>query len=312
MLFRQKLWILRLSLPSQAAEAFGEALGEGAVAVTVLNPPRKKTARIEVLYNTKPKAAVLSAQLAVLAAAHKLPEPKFTLCSAPKLDWLKKVAEDFPPLKIARWTVHGAQHRKNVPDRRYALQIDATNAFGTGEHPTTRGCLLMLDKILKAGFCPNTMVDIGCGSGILAMAFAQATGGRAVGVDLDAASAIIAARNIRVNKLGQRVRVCRGSGYAALLVKKSGPYDLIMANIFADPLCEMAEDLKNHLSAGGIAILSGLLKSQAKKVVSAHRKQGLSVIEQKTIGEWAVLALKKPAPRRFVKNKQERLDLPKK
>jgi ribosomal protein L11 methyltransferase len=308
----QKLWILKFSLPAQAAEKFGEALSFDAVAVTVLAPPRKKTARIEALYEVKPKTAVLSARLAILAAALKIPNPKLMLQPAPKLDWLKKVAGDFPPLKIARWTVHGAQHRKKVPDRRTALQIDAESAFGTGEHPTTRGCLLMLHKLLKTGFCPQRMADIGCGSGILAMAFAEATGGQAVGVDLDAASAKIAAKNVRANGLGKKVRICCGNGYAAALVKKAGPYDLVMANIFVDPLCKMAKDLKENLTPGGVAILSGILKSQARKVLLAHKKQGLDLIERRTLGEWAVLALKRPAARRSVKNKRGRLDSPKK
>ncbi len=294
----QKLWILRFSLPSSVSEAFGEALQDGAVVVTVLAPPRNKTAQIEVLYDSKPKTAALTAKLVLLAAALKIPSPKVTLRAAPNFDWLKKVAGDFPPLKIARWTVHGAQHRNKVPDRRTALQIDATNAFGTGEHPTTRGCLLMLDKILKTGFCPLCMADIGCGSGILAMAFAKSTQGKAVGVDLDAASAIIAAKNVRANGLSRNVRVCCGNGYAAKPVKKAAPYDLIMANIFADPLCEMARDLKKNLRPGGIAILSGILKTQARKVVSAHRKQGLSLVERKDIGEWAVLALQRPLAKR--------------
>ena len=312
MLLQKKLWILKFSLPSYAAEAFGTALGEEAAAVTALTPPRKKTARIEILYDTKPNQAVLATKLTVLALEHNIPSPHFTLCPAPALDWLKKVAEDFPSLKIARWTVHGAQHRKKVPARRFALQIDATNAFGTGEHPTTRGCLLMLDKVLKAGFCPNSMADIGCGSGILAMAYARAMEGTAVGVDLDAESAIIAAKNVRANGLGRKVRICCGNGYTAPLIKKATPFDLIMANIFADPLCEMAKDLRSNLSPGGRAILSGILKSQAKKVVLAHRKQGLMLIEHKTIGEWSVLLLKRPTPRRSTKNKRERLDLPKK
>jgi len=301
--FRKKLWILKFSLPSRVAEVFGEAFGEGSVAVTVLAPPRKQRAHIEVLYEVKPKAAVLAAKLAVLAKAHNIQIPKATLHPAPKLDWLKKVAEDFPPLKIARWTVHGAQHRKKVPDRRYALQIDATNAFGTGEHPTTRGCLLMLEKALKTGFSRSNMADIGCGSGILAMAFAQAAGGRAVGVDLDPESAMIAAKNIRANKLGKRVRVCCGNGYAAPLVKKSGPYDLVMANIFADPLCEMARALHKNLKPGGVAILSGILKTQAKRVVLAHKKQGLFLVERKNLGEWAVLMFRKRGLQRRPKNK---------
>jgi ribosomal protein L11 methyltransferase len=291
---RHNLWLLNFSLSARAADAASRALGLDAAAVTVLAPPRQKTAQIEALYNDEPDSSLLAIKLAVVAAAFGMPAPKFTLCPAPDLDWLKKVAADFPPLKIARWTVHGALHRGNVQNRLYALQIDATNAFGTGEHPTTRGCLLMLDKILKTGFRPRRMADIGCGSGILAMGCAQAARSEAVAVDLDPDSALIAARNVRANGLGTKIRVCRGCGYRTPLVREAAPYDLIMANIFARPLCGMAKDLKKNLRPGGIAILSGLLTAQAKGVISAHRMQGVVLMAQMTLGEWSVLALTRP------------------
>jgi ribosomal protein L11 methyltransferase len=287
----QMLWFLRFFVPARVAEAVGAALEDDAVAVTVLAPPRHPFSQIEAIYGHEQNATEISVKLAVLAATFGFAAPEFTLLPAPKLDWLKKVAEDFPPLKIARWTIHGARHRGKVQNRLFALQIDATNAFGTGEHPTTRGCLLMLDKILKTGFCPRRMADIGCGSGILAMACVEGARGEAVGVDLDPDSVQIAAKNIRINGLGTKIRVCRGRGYAPPLLRKAAPYDLIMANIFANPLCQMARDLKKNLNLGGVAILSGILSSQAKKVIAIHKMQGLSLAEHRILGEWSVLAL---------------------
>jgi ribosomal protein L11 methyltransferase len=294
MSFCQNLWLLNVSLSALVAEAVSEALGEEAIAVSVFSPPRKDKAQIEAIYDYEPDASDIATKLAVLAAAFNMTLPDFTIRPSLKLDWLKKVAEDFPPLKIARWTVHGALHRKKVPNRLRALQIDATNAFGTGEHPTTRGCLLMLDKILKSGFCPQRIADIGCGSGVLAMSCVQATRGGAVAVDLDPDSALIATNNVRANGLALKIHVGRGRGYIAPLVRKMAPYDLILANIFAGPLCQMAKDLKDNLKTGGIAILSGLLTPQANRVIAAHRMQGLALIEHKSIGEWSVLALRRP------------------
>ena len=289
----QNLWLLNLSLPVKAAEFFGDAFGDDAVAVTVLAPPREKQAGIEAIYDHEPDQAEMATKLAILAAACGIKTPVFTICPSPKLDWLKKVASDFPPLHIARWTIHGAMHRDKVPNRLRALQIDATNAFGTGEHPTTRGCLLMLDQILKSGFRPQHMADIGCGSGILAMACVQASRGRAVGVDLDPDSVQIARNNARTNGLGQNIRIGQGRGYALPPIRRNAPYDLIMANIFARPLAHMAADLKKHLRPGGIAILSGLLTTQANFVIAAHRMQSLALIEHRKIGEWSVLALRR-------------------
>lgn len=289
------LWLVNLSVPADKGEFLGDALGEDAVAVTVLAPPRIKEAKIEAIYDHEPDHTDIETKLSILAAAVGIKTPAFTIKPSPKLDWLKKVAEDFPPLKIARWTIHGAQHRDKVPNRLNALQIDATNAFGTGEHPTTRGCLIMLDRILKSGFRPRRMADIGCGSGILAMACTQAARGRAVGVDLDPDSVQIALRNARMNGLGAAIQYRQGRGYAAPVVKAHAPYDLIMANIFAKPLCQIAKDLRNHLRPGGMAILSGLLTAQADSVIAAHRMQSLIVIRHLKIGEWSVLAFQRPS-----------------
>ncbi len=290
----QTLWLVNIKLPLHAAEFIADALGEDAVAVTVLAPPRQAEAQVEAIYDFEPSQADMAARLEILAAAFDVAAPVFTIKTAPRLDWLKKVASDFPPLKIARWTVHGAMHRGKVPNRLFALQIDATNAFGTGEHPTTRGCLLMLDKILKTGFRPRFMADIGCGSGILAMGCVQGARGRAVAVDLDPDSVQIAANNVRANGLGGKIRVVWGRGYAAPVIRHAAPYDLIMANIFARPLSHMAKDLKNHLRPGGWAILSGLLTTQANMVIVAHGMQGLALVEHMKIGEWSVLALTRP------------------
>jgi ribosomal protein L11 methyltransferase len=287
---RPNLWIATVEAPADKAEALGDLLGENSVSLTVLAPPRKVMATVEAIFDHEPDAAAMIAQLAVFAAVHGIDLAPLRIKPAPPLDWLKKVAEDFPPLPVARWTVHGAMHRDKVPNRLHALQIDATNAFGTGEHPTTRGCLLMLDRLLKAGLRPRRMADIGCGSGILAMACVKASRGLAVGVDIDPDSVQIAERNLRANGLGGVVRVARGKGYAAPLIRRHAPYDLIMANIFARPLAMIAHGLKSHLRVGGVAILSGLLTSQANFVIAAHRMQGVALIGHMKIGEWSVLA----------------------
>ncbi|MDX2027504.1 MAG: 50S ribosomal protein L11 methyltransferase [Alphaproteobacteria bacterium] len=292
------LWAVDITTSPERAEALADALGE-TLALTILAPPRSRKARIEALYVEEPDRAVLTAQLAVAAALHKSRPPKFHIRQVPKLDWLRKVAGDFPPLKAGRWTIHGAQHRKSVPDRRMALQIDAASAFGTGEHPTTRGCLLMLDHILKKKKPTRDierMLDVGCGSGILAMAWAQACHrGRAIGVDLDPDSVRIARENAAINGLSAKTRIGLGLGYNSVLVRRNGPYDLVMANIFAGPISHMAKELNRHLRPGGIVILSGFLGPQANRVLAAHRMQKLHLIKRLQIGEWVVLALKRRA-----------------
>ena len=292
----KKLWSASFTVASEAADLLSDALGEEALSLTVFAPPRTGKAEIEAVFDAPPDVVALQTRLAILSTLHGLQTPKLRIKELPKLDWLKKVAEDFPPLPIARWVVYGAQHRQAAAqDQRIGLQIDATSAFGTGEHPTTRGCLLMLDWLLRKGPKPRSMLDMGCGTGILAMAYAKATHGRAVGVDLDPDSVEIAKGNIRANGLRESMRVALGNGYLTPLVKHKKPYDLIMANIFAGPLCRMAYALKQHLKPGGMVILSGLLTHQANRVIAAHRMQGLRLARHIKIGEWSVLALRRPS-----------------
>lgn len=299
----QQLWLLSFATHPDRAQNLAEALegDERALAVTVIAPPREALARVEALFQDKPDKAEWTGKLAILAALQGCEAPSVAIEQTPPLDWLKKVAEDFPPLKAGRWTIHGAQHRSAVRNRLNALQIDATNAFGTGEHPTTRGCLMMLDKALKmrgrAGWANTSrrpaMLDMGCGSGILAMSWLKAKrNARAIGIDCDADSVQIARNNARANGFSGRFRINRGYGYRARNAKASRPYDLIMANIFAGPLALMAKDLKRHLRPGGTVILAGLLNHQTNKVLAAHRLQRLHLARRLKLGEWTILMLK--------------------
>jgi ribosomal protein L11 methyltransferase len=293
MSFKQKIWSASFKAPPALADAMAATFEEAALAVTVFAPPRKAEAHVEALYDSEPNIAQLTAPLAIVAMMHGVTTPKVTIKEMPKLDWLKKVAEDFPPLPISRWTIHGAQHRSKVPNRRFALQIDATNAFGTGEHPTTRGCLIMLDQLFKQGMKVRRMLDMGCGSGILAMAAAQLYGRHHVAVDMDPDSVVIAKNNANANGLRKNIRTAVSHGYNAHIVKAGAPYDLIMANIFAKPLSHMAANLKHHLRPGGMIILAGLLNHQANMVIAAHRMQKLYLVKRMIIGEWSILALKR-------------------
>lgn len=325
-----ELWTICLTCPPGWAQALEDMLADEALAVSTLFPPREPFATVEAIMDGEPNRADIESRVAIMAASLEMAMPDaskelraamkeradaapikmkqgqdkkkasspITLIIAPvgQLDWIKKVAEDFPPLPIARWTIFGAAHKKAVKNPRMGLQIDATSAFGTGEHPTTRGCLILLDWLLKKH--PEAhdwnMLDMGCGSGILAMAFCKAVRGRAFGVDMDGPSVGIAKDNARHNGLMDYVTYDISLGYRNHSVRRKAPYDLIMANIFARPLCRMAKDLKNHLKPGGWAILSGLLNTQANAVLSAHRQQGLYLAKRLRLGEWSVLAIQRP------------------
>lgn len=287
------LWTIRIVCAPEKAESIAALFEEESLAVSVLAPPRQETATVEVLADGRPDEKILGGRLTALA-----PSIAALVCEpVGDLDWIKKVAGDFPPLTIGRWTIFGAAHKDKIKDFSRALQIDATSAFGTGEHSTTRGCLLALDELLARSPDAGSwkMLDMGCGSGILAMAFAQAAKGTALGVDMDEQSVEIANENATINGLSPHVRFLCGEGYAPADVKENGPYDLIMANIFAGPLCEMAADLQAHLKPGGRAILSGLLLEQEDAVRASHEEQGLMLYKRTVLGEWSVLAFRRPS-----------------
>lgn len=289
----QSLHTVRLTAPQFQFDALEEAFADQALAVTVLEDPQGPT--LEILLPEAPDPNAIRARIAQI-----LPDSAaqigIEIEPVGNLDWIKEVSAQFEPLPIARWTIFGAAFKDRVPLDTLGLQIDATSAFGTGEHPTTRGCLLMLDRMLRRypRLTGGRMLDMGCGSAILAMAYVKAAGGSALGIDMDEPSVTIAQGNLAANALAQSVRVECGCGYAPPSVAAQAPYDLIMANVFADPLCEMAGDLAVHLRQGGVAILSGILNHQAPAVIQAHRQQGLKLLHRMRIGAWSVLALRRP------------------
>jgi len=290
-------WSVRIAAPQDQIPLLEEAFEGESQALSILEGETSGDAILEILYDYEPAAQEIDAALARYATqSQTTAKLAYEIKNLGSLDWIKEVAQDFPPLEIGRWTIHGAAFKDKVHPFTLPLQIDSTSAFGTGEHPTTRGCLMMLDTLLRRfpRLSKARMLDVGCGSGILAMAFAKATGGGALGVDMDAPSIEIAQENLEANALTKQVRLVVGMGYSDADVAAGAPYGLIMANIFADPLCALAKDLASHLDRGGLAILSGILNEQAKAVEAAHKQQGLQVLKRMRLGAWSVLALRKP------------------
>ena len=207
-------------------------------------------------------------------------------------DWLARVAESFTPQRIGRSWVHGSHLRAAAPAGAVAIQLDPGLAFGSGEHESTRGCLLALDALAgRRRF--RRVLDLGCGSGILAIAAAKCWPAAVLAVDNDPDAVAVAAANARNNGVADRVATAPSEGYRGRKVRARGPYDLVLANILADPLCAMARDLARHLAPGGSAILSGLLDRQAPRVVETHRAVGLRLRARLDLGIWTTLVLAK-------------------
>jgi ribosomal protein L11 methyltransferase len=207
-------------------------------------------------------------------------------------DWVKATLEQLVPVRAGRFIVHGAHDRSKVPANKIGIEIEAALAFGTGHHGTTRGCLLLLDEVLKA-YRPRRVLDVGTGTGVLAIAAAKALRIGVLASDIDPLAVRVAADNARLNGSGDLVQTIRASGFAAPEFAQRGPFDLVLANILANPLRQMATPMARHLAPSALVILSGLLPPQAQGVIAAYRARGLVLKRQIQVEGWSSLLLRK-------------------
>ena len=205
-------------------------------------------------------------------------------------DWVAKVQSDLAPVRAGRFFVHGSHDRHRRPPGGISIEIDAAQAFGTGHHATTSGCLCAFDHVIRRAR-PRRVLDVGCGSGILAIAAARALRRPVVAADIDPLAVRIATGNARRNGVSGLFRAAVAAGTAHRLIRRAGPYDLVFANILARPLEALAPEISSVLAPGGRAILSGLTSDQEARVIRAYRIQNLR-LERITVMEgWSTLTL---------------------
>jgi len=205
-------------------------------------------------------------------------------------DWLAMALSGLPPVRAGRFFVYGAHDGGLAPASTINLRIEAGAAFGTGHHGTTVGCLLAFHDLLKKQTYPRVL-DVGCGTGVLAIAAARTGSPIAVGTDIDAPSVRIANENADLN--GARARFVRAAGLNHPDIRRDGPYDLTFANILAPPLVALSQDIKRALKPGGVAILSGLLRTQQRRVLAAYTSKGFRLVRRIHRDAWATLVLRK-------------------
>lgn len=229
--------------------------------------------------------------LAVLAAAFGAKD--FAVSQVPDQDWVAHVRRELHPVEAGRFFVYGSHDADKVPDGSVPLLIEAAMAFGTGHHGTTKGCLEAVDKLFTAGFSPQTVADIGCGTAVLAIAAAKVLGLPVMASDIDPQAVDVALANAAANDVPDLVSCVEAAGFDHAAIAEIGPYDLVFANILKGPLVELAPDMAAHTKAGGYVILSGILTPQAEDVVAAYAAQGLGLKARDVIGEWTTLTLRK-------------------
>ncbi len=279
-----------VTVTEAALEAYEAALASvcGTVGLFVVDE-RERSWRVEGVKERGEHNARLELALAIAEAATG---QAATLTREPTASegWLARTCAAFPEQRIGRFAVRGEHLPPAAAAGCITLTLDAGVAFGSGEHGSTRGCLHALERLAHRH--PRRILDLGTGSGILAMAAARLFGRPVLAVDIDPWSVRVTRANARRNGLSNHVRAGLADGWASPAIRRAAPYDLVLANILARPLCRMARALAAHLAPGGTAILAGLLDEQARAVLAAHRRCGLRLDFSLQEGRWTTLVLR--------------------
>lgn len=209
-------------------------------------------------------------------------------------DWVAHSLAGLAPVAAGRFVIHGAHDRRRIPPNRIGVEIEAALAFGTGHHGSTRGCLNALDRILDRRR-PCRILDVGCGTGVLAIAAALATRRPVLAGDIDPVSVRVARDNVRLNRAGAFVRVVRSNGISDRRMQVRASFDLVFANILLGPVRQLATPLRRVTAPGGLVVISGLLSSQGAAALAAYRARGFALERRIDLDGWVTLMLTLPA-----------------
>lgn len=302
----------KITLPCTRAEA--EALAQDITPLAGLEPPptlmtsepdpaRPDEWRLDAYFEGKPSPASIALVRELVPSAAAV-DPAIE--RLPDADWVSLSQQGLEPIRAGRFFVHTPAHAAEVPDDLVALEIEAGQAFGTGHHETTTGCLLMLDRLKRRGATFRAIADIGTGTGLLAFAAHHLWPHAAViASDIDPIAIEVTHDNARANgipvgRMRGEVELAVAPGLRHRRLQRRAPYDLIIANILAGPLIELAPALAKALQPGGSLILAGLLDQQAEAVATAYRRQRLRLTDRLDRGDWPTLRMVKPRERRAI------------
>jgi ribosomal protein L11 methyltransferase len=279
-----------VEVPDHALEAYEAALASVCASVGFFLDEATGTWRVEGVKQVGAGEAELAAALA-LAEAISGAGATLARMQTEAGGWLARTQEAFPEQRIGRrFVIRGTHLRGGTVPGRIVLKLDAGVAFGSGEHGSTRGCLRALERIAYRR--PRRILDLGTGSGILAIAAARLLRRHVLATDIDPWSVRVAAENAAANGVARLVDCHLADGWRDPVVTGAAPFDLVMANILARPLAAMATHLAARLAPGGYAVLAGLLNDQARFVLAAHRRHGLALDFTLREGNWTTLALR--------------------
>jgi ribosomal protein L11 methyltransferase len=274
-------------VPATKAEAQNIAaafeLGTNPQAVLISEVPFADEATVEALYAVMPDGDLLD----------RLAGRRVHVALLPDIDWIRLSQEGLPPVRAGRFFVYGAHDAGQVPPGVIPIRIEAGLAFGTGHHETTALCLRVLSDLSKSRRFENVL-DLGCGTGLLAIGAAKLWRRPVLASDIDAVAVAVTRENARANGEAPLVRAITADGLAHPALARRAPYDLVVANILAGPLTLLAPQVARALAPGAALILSGLLRWQENLVVSFYRPHGLILRKTRREGVWSALLLERP------------------
>jgi ribosomal protein L11 methyltransferase len=274
-------------------DALAEALDAGAATVAAHGSAansdgtgERRNWTVEIFFTHAPDEEAVRALIGRLAGEQA--RARIAFATVARADWVAASLEGLAPVEAGRFLIHGSHHRGRIPPNRIGIEIEAALAFGTGHHGTTRGCLLALDSICKS-LPRRRILDLGTGSGVLAIAAARTLRQPVLATDIDGSAVRAARANAALNRAGSFVEFVKADGVTAPKLRERAPYDLILANILLRPLQRLAAPLTRLAAPGARVVLSGLLASQANAAISAYR--GLALERRIELDGWTTLIL---------------------
>lgn len=273
-----EFWSVELDVPVDLVPAAEDLLAEAGIAVSSYEVVRPGMAmspdwRVQVLFDAPPDEKDWRARLKAVAAGLDIPAV-IRFAHLPAKDWVRHTNTLNAPITAGRFFLYGAHDAGQVPPGAQGILLDAGLAFGTGRAPSTYGCLQAIDDLCRVA-APRTMLDMGTGSGVLAMAAAKAGARAVLAADIDPVATEVTRNNVKLNGLSQRIAAITASRPDDPRLLAAGPYDLVVANILAGPLCAMATGLARLVAANGHLVLSGLLAKEERLIVARYRAAGM-------------------------------------
>ncbi len=255
---------------------------------------------LEALFDNKPDEQIIKAALKNALKASGTPLPDIQITQVEDRDWVRESQILLKPIEAGRFYIYGSHDRDTVPAGKTGLLVDAGQAFGSGSHETTHGCLLVLDD-LADNLDPGRVLDLGCGSGILGMAASKVWDCLIVGSDIDSIATATALENARINNIPVTEGKSENRGFAGITaagldnadLQKLKPFDLVFANILMEPLLELAPGISEIVAAGGLVILSGLLNTQESKILARYEACGFKLKKRVPLGNWHTLLIQR-------------------